>query len=103
MVVRRGNLERDTNDAELLVYRISEVWKDQKGKQVALFSSAINRPAIALVEWVDDERVRFVGTQSPDVSQVYEANAVTGKVTQLTHATVSFDWVTSTPHPGMFL
>jgi Prolyl oligopeptidase family len=87
VVVRRGDVERETNDAELIIYRSDGLMTRPKSKLVAEFASSENRPPISFLRWLSDDQLLFLGNNGTSLPQVYEVMLRTGKVTQLTTAT----------------
>jgi hypothetical protein len=93
VVVRRGNIERGTNDGTLLVYRTADLLREVSPKTVAEFASATNYQPIAYVRWLSDsETLVFSASHDDQVPQVYRANVRTGKLDQLTHESSRILW-----------
>ncbi len=87
-VVQRGNLERNTVDFTLLVFRTADVWRGPKPDTVAAFSSSSNRPGIAFVRWLADSRtLAFLAERPGELPQVYTLDTRTRQLAQRTHAT----------------
>lgn len=84
VVVRRGNPERETNDAVLLVYRTADLLREPRADTIAAFASASNYPPLAGVRWLDNETLIFAGTRGRDPSQVYRVDVRTRRTEPLT-------------------
>ena len=98
VVVRRGNSDQGTNDAELYVYNTSELLSDPRPQIVARFSSASNQQPIALVRWLADSRtVVFAGARGVGPAQVYRVDLPAGRLTQLSAESTPIDWYDITP------
>ncbi len=87
VVVNRGNLERNTVDFALLVFRTADRVQTSKPDTVVVFASSSNRPGIAHVRWLSDNATLvFLGEQPGELPQVYSVDARTRKLTRRTHA-----------------
>jgi dipeptidyl aminopeptidase/acylaminoacyl peptidase len=85
VVLLRGNLERDTTEYSLLLYRTSQVLRSPKADVVLTMSSSSNREAIKGVRWLDDnETIVFLGERPGESSQVYRLNIKTKSLERLT-------------------
>jgi dipeptidyl aminopeptidase/acylaminoacyl peptidase len=85
VVLRRGNPEQGTNDAELLVFATQDLLHAPEPVVVARFASATNFQPIALVRWLsDNETLVFAGTRLRAVSQIFSVDIRTRKLRQLT-------------------
>jgi hypothetical protein len=97
IVLRRGDPQQGTNNAELLVYRTADLFDDPQPQVVAEFASATNYQPIALVRWLADSRTLvFAGTQGVQ-SQVYRVDVRTLKVDPLTDLRSPLQWYDITP------
>src|SRR6476620_7497223 len=62
IVVKKGNLEKNTNDYSLLLFRASEAFKSPTPRVLASMSSSSNREAVTDVVWLsDNDSVLFLG------------------------------------------
>ncbi len=85
VLVRRGNVEKGTNDGTLLVYRVAELMRGEAPVVVAEFSSATNHQPIAFVRWLaDGKTLIFAGTRGDAPTQIYRADVATRTVEPLT-------------------
>lgn len=86
VILKKGNLERNTNDYSLLLFRTDEVFSSSTPKTLLTMSSNSNREAITDVVWLaDNETILFRGENPGEVSQVYSVNSKSGEVRELTH------------------
>jgi dipeptidyl aminopeptidase/acylaminoacyl peptidase len=103
VVVRRGNADRETNEADLLIYKTSELLDRPTPRKVASFASTSNYQPIALVKWLaDSSTLVFAGTSGSQVPQLYRVSVIEGKLTQLTQEARPLEWFDVTPS-GEFL
>jgi dipeptidyl aminopeptidase/acylaminoacyl peptidase len=98
VVLRRGNADRLTNDADLLVYQTAGLLQKPKPEVVAHFASASNSQPLAYVHWLpDSETLVFAGTQGSQFTQVYMVKLRDKKVKQLTDEPRSLWYFDVTP------
>jgi dipeptidyl aminopeptidase/acylaminoacyl peptidase len=85
VVVRKGNIERNTNDYSLLLFQTKEAFEEPRPRLLITMSSSTNREAIKGVKWLNDsETVVFLGENPGQTPQVYSVNIPTNRLTQLT-------------------
>jgi len=78
IVLRRGNLERNTNEYSLLVWRSDEIESSRPPTSVLTMSSSSNREGIRQVKWLaDNETVVFLGEHPGELQQLYRLNTRT--------------------------
>ncbi len=88
VVVKRGNVGRNTIDYALLVFRTADLMRKPVPDTVAQFATNSNRPGIVHVKWLSDNRTLvFLGECPGKLPQVYTLNTRTRHLTQRTHAT----------------
>jgi dipeptidyl aminopeptidase/acylaminoacyl peptidase len=89
VVLKRGNLEANTNDYLLVVFQTEHVFDKPEPKTLAVMSSSSNREGIKDVAWLaDSETILFLGEQPGETTQLYALNCATGRLRKLTnHAT----------------
>ncbi len=86
-VVKRGNLQRNTVDYALLLFRTAELSRSPKPDTVLQLASSSNRPAIVHVRWLSDNAtLTFLGEQPGELPQVYTLDTRTRELTAHTHA-----------------
>ncbi len=87
VVVKRGNLTRNTVDFALLVFRTADLLRSPTPDTVATFASSSNRPGISHVKWLPDNMtLAFLGEQPQGLPQLYTVDTRTRALTQRTHA-----------------
>jgi dipeptidyl aminopeptidase/acylaminoacyl peptidase len=86
VVLRRGNIEQNTNEFELMLWK-STLVSDLSGPDVLLtMSSSSNRPAIEQVSWLEDNKTLvFLGEHPGELHQLYAFNIRTQSLQRLTH------------------
>ncbi len=88
VVVKRGNLARNTVDFALLVFTTADLLRAPRPDTVATFASSSNRPGIAHVRWLSDNlTLAFLGERPGELPQLYTLDTHTRTLTQRTHAT----------------
>jgi len=89
VVLKRGDIEHNTNVFSLLVFRTDALFTQPMQDTVMALSSSSNRPAISHVTWLgDNHTLAFLGEGPRELAQVYTVDIRTRHVTQLTrHAT----------------
>lgn len=96
-VVTKGNLERNTNDYSLLLFRTADVFHAATPKRLAVFSSASNNQGISNLSWLEDnETILFLGSQGTESTQLYSLRCSSGELRRLTgHRTALKSYATS--------
>lgn len=86
IVVKRGNIERNTNDYSLLLFRTRDAYRGPKPRTLITMSSSSNRAAIRGMKWLkDNETVVFLGENPGQTPEVYSLNVRTSRLTKLTN------------------
>ncbi len=89
IVVRRGNLEKNTNDYSLLQWSITRALDSSPAQLLTMRSSSI-RPAIQAITWLaDNETIAFLGERPGELQQLYLFNTRTRRLRKLTHHTTN--------------
>ncbi len=94
VVLRKGNLEQNTDEYSLLLFRTDQILNSAKPQVLLTLASSSNRPAISGVKWLDNKTIAFLGEKPGGVPQVYTLNTGTLHLRRLTdHPTtiISFD------------
>jgi hypothetical protein len=90
-----ANLERNTVDYALVVFKTADLLRAPHPDTVATFASSSNRPGIVHVRWLPDNATLLVlGEQPRTLPQIYSVNTRTHVVRPVTHAATiieSFD------------
>jgi dipeptidyl aminopeptidase/acylaminoacyl peptidase len=85
IVLKKGNLERNTNDYSLLLFKTNEAFASPKPKLLAALSSSSNREAITDVAWLsNNDTVLFRGESPGETSQLYSVSVKSGVLRKLT-------------------
>ena len=84
-VVKKGNLENDTVEFRLLVFKTAEVFTSPHPEVVATLASSSNREAISHVTWLqDNDTLVFLGEQPGETPQLYRVSCATRRLEKLT-------------------
>ena len=71
VVLKKGNLRRNTNDYSLFVFDIGSARRAIRHKPLVSFSSSSNREAINQVTWLEDnETILFLGERPGEKTQL---------------------------------
>lgn len=84
LVLRRGNLESNTNEYSLFLWRTADVFRSPRPELLVTFSSSSNREAIKYTSWVDNDTVAFLGENPGESQQLYTLNVFTKELKKLT-------------------
>jgi hypothetical protein len=86
VLVKKGNIERNTVEYSLLLFRTKSVFQSPKPQVLLKMSSSSNRDAIAHIKWLDDsETVVFLGERPAETPEVYSLNVKTKLLKKLTN------------------
>jgi dipeptidyl aminopeptidase/acylaminoacyl peptidase len=86
VAVRRGNLEQNTNEYLLLLWKTEKIGDAPIPEELLTMSSSSNRCAIENVTWLDDnETVAFLGERPGELHQLYTLNIHTHILTRVTN------------------
>jgi dipeptidyl aminopeptidase/acylaminoacyl peptidase len=95
VVLKKGNLERNTNEYSVLLYRTDRVLSSPRPELLFTLSSSSNREAVRDIRWLgDSETLAFIGENPKEIPQVYEFGLVDKHLSRVTaHPTpvVAFD------------
>ncbi len=95
VLLRKGNLELNTNDFSLLLYQTADVFHSPKPKLLLKMSSSSDRAAIREVRWLaDNDTLFFLGEKSGEPSQLYTIKVRTRHLRRMTdhsEAITSYD------------
>jgi dipeptidyl aminopeptidase/acylaminoacyl peptidase len=84
IVVKRGNLQQNTNDYSLLLFDVHNSLHQSRPKQLAEFSSDSSRPGIEEIKWLNNRIISFVGERQGQLPQLYTVDTSTKQLTRLT-------------------
>lgn len=85
VVVRKGNLQADTNDYRMLLFKTSEAFKSPAPHVLAYFSSSSNRPGIQEIRWLNDHKLAFLAENPGGEQQLYTVDCDTEELHRLTN------------------
>ena len=86
IVTSKGNLENNTNDYSLLLFRTSDVPRGARPKILVTFASSSNREGISGLSWrADNETILFLGARGKNVTQLYAIKCSSGRLAKLTN------------------
>ena len=86
VVLKRGNLEANTNEYSLVLFQTEDVFDKPAPKTLATMSSSSNREGIKDVAWLaDSETILFLGEQPGETTQLYSMNCAKGTLRKLTN------------------
>jgi dipeptidyl aminopeptidase/acylaminoacyl peptidase len=85
ILVKKGNVRRDTNDESMLLYRTTDALHSPNPQVLATMSSSSNREAIRGLKWISDDAIAFLGDMPGKAPQVYTINIRTKQIEQLTN------------------
>lgn len=84
-LTQKGNLNNDTVEYSLLVFRSDDAFSRPHAELVATLASSSNRPAITQLSWLpDNDGLVFIGEQPEEQPQLYRARCSTRKLERLT-------------------
>lgn len=85
VVLKRGNLETNTNEYSLVLFQTAEVFQSPKPRVVVSLASSSNRPAIANVLWLEDnDTILFLGERPGEHTQLYSLKFSSKELKKLT-------------------
>ena len=85
IVVARGNVEKNTNEYSLLVFRTADVFDASTPRTLVSFLSSSNREGIVDLRWSkDNETIYFLGANANDPAQLYSVQCSSGELKKLT-------------------
>ncbi len=86
VVLRKGNLETNTNDYSLILFETGEVFDSLNPRVLLSMSSSSNRPAVQNVVWMDDnDTILFLGERPGETTQLYSLKCSSKELKKLTH------------------
>ena len=86
-VLKRGNLDRNENDFQLLRFRTGDFPDSIKPELLLTLSSSSNGDAIKDVKWIPDNRtILFQGEHSGEAAQVYRFDTKENRLQSLTNS-----------------
>jgi len=97
VVLKRGNLEANTNEYSLVLFQTAEVFQSSEPRVLVSLASSSNRPAINNVFWLDDnDTILFLGEHPGEQTALYSLKCTSKELRKLTnHATNLTSFVTT--------
>jgi len=85
IVVKRGNLEKNTNEYSMLLFQTNRAFEAPVPKTLVSFTSSSEREGIKSATWLDDnDTIIFLGERPGGTTQVYSVRCSSGKIEELT-------------------
>jgi len=84
VVIKRGNLEKNTVDYSLYLWRTAQAFDSPEQDVLVTLSSSSNREAIRDVRWLDNTTITFLGENPGQLQQVYRFNLPTRRLSRVT-------------------
>ena len=86
VVLRKGNLETNTNEYSLILFETDEVFRSPNPRVLLSISSSSNRPAIQNVVWLgDNDTILFLGEHPGETTQLYSLKCSSKELKKLTN------------------
>lgn len=99
VILRKGNLEHNTNDYSLLLWNTNQAFNGAKPEVLITLSSSSNRPAIKDIRWQDDgKEIAFLGEHPGELQQIYSVNISTHVLKKVTYSRTSIVSYTMSAH-----
>jgi hypothetical protein len=86
IVLSKGNIEKNTNDYSLLLFRTAEVSHGPTPRLLTSFSTSSNREGIFDLRWsTNNDTLFFLGTRANEATQLYTLQCSSGELRRLTN------------------
>jgi dipeptidyl aminopeptidase/acylaminoacyl peptidase len=86
VVVRRGNLDNNTNEYSLVLLRTKDAFGNPKPDVLLTLATSSNHEAIENVRWLNDnETIVFLGERVGETPEVFSFNTKTRRSRKITH------------------
>jgi len=86
VLTKRGNLEANTNDYSILVWRTDKLFNSAKPEILLTLSSTSYRAAIEGISWLpDSETLLFLGEHPGELRQLYSLNIRSHRLKRITN------------------
>lgn len=86
VLLRKGNLEANTNEYSLVLFRTDEIFNNPKARTLFSFASSSNRPAIQQPTWLEDnDTILFLGEHIGELTQLHSFKCSSKELKTLTH------------------
>jgi len=85
IVIARGNVEKNTNEYSLLIFRTADVFNGGVPRTLVSLSSSSNREGIVDLKWSkDNDTIFFLGASGDQPTQLYSVQCSSGELKKLT-------------------
>jgi dipeptidyl aminopeptidase/acylaminoacyl peptidase len=85
VILKKGNLDQDTNDYSVLLYHTSQALSSPQPEVLFTLSSSSNREAVRNIKWLaDSETLAFIGEDLGELPQVYEYSVPKNRLDKVT-------------------
>jgi dipeptidyl aminopeptidase/acylaminoacyl peptidase len=86
IVVSKGNLQTNTNDYSILLFRAIDAFQSPVPRKLVTFSSSSNEEGISDVNWLqDNDTILFLGSRGTKPTQLYSIQCSSGKLKKITN------------------
>jgi len=86
VVLSKGNLENNTNEYSMLLFRTADIPRGARARKLVTFSSSSNREGISELNWLEDnDTILFLGARGKEATQIYMMRCSSGEVRRLTN------------------
>jgi hypothetical protein len=90
IVIARGDIEKNTNEYSLLLFRTSDLFDGGMPKTLVSFSSSSNQEGIVGLKWSsDNDTIFFLGANANEPAQLYSLRCSSGEWKKLTSSRTS--------------
>jgi len=101
VVLRKGNLENNTNEYSLILFETDEVFRSPRPRVLLSMFSSSNRPAIQNVVWLgDNDTLLFLGEHPGESSQLYSLTSSSKALNKLTNRATNLSSFAATANGG---
>lgn len=99
VLLKKGNLENNTNEYSLLLFKTEEVIRSPKPDVLVTMASSSNRPAIQNINWLpDSETLLFLGERPGELQQLYSLDCRTRELTRIANHSTNIVSYSATPN-----
>jgi dipeptidyl aminopeptidase/acylaminoacyl peptidase len=85
LLLKRGNLENNTNEYSMLLFQTDEIPKGMPPKTLVTMAASSPREAINSVAWLsDNDTILFLGEKPGETAQLYSVECSSGTVEKIT-------------------
>jgi dipeptidyl aminopeptidase/acylaminoacyl peptidase len=92
VLLKKGVIQNNTNQYSILLWRTAEVFTASTPDVVFTLSSSSNDPAIAGLQWLDNDTIAFIGKQLGQPAQAFTLNVRERVPKKLTNHDTNLIW-----------